>query len=252
MMKTLLAAAAAAALMFAGTANAGPPVKNIVLVHGAFADGSSWNKVIPLLQAKGFNVTSVQHPMNTLADDVAAVKRAIAVQDGPLILAGHSWGGAVITESGNDPKVAGLVYVSAFAPDVGESLNALGAGKPPMPAIAALLVDQQGFGRLPTEAVLRHFVQDLPRAEGLVVAATQGPAHVGLFDTKLTTAAWKGRPTWFIVAKRDNVIAPDAERFFAKRMNATTLELDSDHVPMLSKPVEVTNVIIEAATKAAR
>lgn len=252
MMKTLLAAAAATAMMFAGAAHAGPPVKNIVLVHGAFADGSSWGKVIPLLQAKGFNVTAVQHPMNTLADDVAAVKRALAVQDGPVILAGHSWGGAVITEAGNDPKVVGLVYVSAFGPDVGESLNALGAGKPPMPAIAALQVDKEGFGRLPTEAVLRHFVQDLPRAEGLVVAATQGPAHVGLFDTKLTVAAWKGRPSWFIVAKRDNVIAPDAERFFAKRMNATTIELDSDHVPMLSKPNDVTNVIMEAATKAAR
>jgi pimeloyl-ACP methyl ester carboxylesterase len=252
MMKTLLAAAATAAMMFAGPAHAGPPVKNIVLVHGAFADGSSWGKVIPLLQAKGFNVTSVQHPMTTLADDVAAVKRALAVQDGPVILAGHSWGGAVITEAGNDPKVAALVYVAAFGPDVGESLNALGKGQPPMPAIAALLVDQQGFGRLPTDAVLKYFVQDLPRADGLVVAATQGPAHVGLFDTKLTVAAWKSKPAWFIVAKRDGTIAPDAERFFAKRMKATTVELDSDHVAMLSKPNEVTNIIMEAATKAAR
>jgi pimeloyl-ACP methyl ester carboxylesterase len=251
-MKTLLAAAATAAMMFVGAAHAGPPVKNIVLVHGAFADGSSWNKVIPLLQAKGFNVTSVQHPMNTLADDVAAVKRALAVQDGPVILAGHSWGGAVITEAGNDPKVAGLVYVAAFGPDVGESLNAIGKGKPPMPAIAALLVDKEGFGRLPTDTVLKYFVQDLPRTEGLVVAATQGPAHVGLFDTKLTVAAWKSKPSWFIVAKRDGTIAPDAERFFAKRMNATTVELDSDHVAMLSKPNEVTNIIMEAAAKAVR
>jgi pimeloyl-ACP methyl ester carboxylesterase len=252
MMKTLLAAAATAALMFAGTVHAGPPVKNIVLVHGAFADGSSWGKVIPLLQAKGFNVTSVQHPMTTLADDVAAVKRALAVQDGPVILAGHSWGGAVITEAGNDPKVAALVYVAAFGPDVGESLNALGKSQPPMPAIAALLVDKEGFGRLPIDAVLKYFVQDLPRADGLVVAATQGPAHVGLFDTKLTVAAWKSKPSWFVVAKRDGTIAPDAERFFAKRMKATTVELDSDHVAMLSKPNEVTSVIMEAATKAAR
>src|SRR5262245_4283453 len=171
MKKFLIAAAAAAAMLFTPAAIAAPPVKNIVLVHGAFADGSSWGKVIPMLQAKGFNVTSVQHPMTTLAEDVAAVRRALDVQDGPAILAGHSWGGAVITESGDHPNVAGLVYVAGFGPDVGESLNLLGAGKPPMPAIAALLVDKQGFGRLPTEAVLKHFVQDLPRAEGLIVAA---------------------------------------------------------------------------------
>lgn len=250
MKTTLFAIAAAAAILIGGAANAAPPVKNIVLVHGAFADGSSFSKVIPILQAKGFNVTAVQHPMTTLAEDVAAVKRAIAVQDGPVILAGHSWGGAVITESGNDPKVAGLVYIAAFGPDVGESLNALGQGKPPMPAIAALQVDKQGFGRLPADAVLKYFVQDLPKAEGLVVAATQGPAHVGLFDTKLTTAAWKTKSSWFVVAKRDQTIAPDAERFFAQRMKATTIELDSDHVAMLSKPKEVANVIMEAAQKA--
>jgi len=250
MKSILIAAAAAAAMLFAGSAAAAPPVKNIVLVHGAFADGSSWSKVIPLLQAKGFNVTSVQHPMTTLADDVAAVRRALAVQDGPAILAGHSWGGAIITEAGNDPKVAALVYVAAFGPDAGETLNAIGKGQPPMPAIAALQVDKEGFGRLPTDAVLKYFVQDLPRAEGLVVAATQGPAHVGLFDTKLTVAAWKTKPSWFIVAKRDGTIAPDAERFFAKRMNAKTTELDGDHVLMLSKPNEVTNIIMEAAAKA--
>jgi pimeloyl-ACP methyl ester carboxylesterase len=252
MKNVLIAAAATAAMLFAGTAHAAPPVKNIVLVHGAFADGSSWAKVVPLLQAKGYNVTAIQHPMNTLADDVAATKRALALQDGPVILVGHSWGGAVITEAGNDPKVAALVYVAAFGPDAGESLNAIGKGQPPMPAIAALQVDKEGWGRLPTEAVLRYFVQDLPKSEGLVVAATQGPAHVSLFDTKLTTAAWKSKPSWFIVAKRDGTIAPDAERFFAKRMNATTIELDSDHVAMLSKPNEVTNIIIEASTKAAR
>lgn len=249
-MKRMLIAAAAVAMMFAGAAQAGPPVKNIVLVHGAFADGSSWGKVIPLLQAKGFVVTSVQHPMTTLADDVAAVRRALAVQDGPVILAGHSWGGAVISEAGGDPKVAGLVYVAAFAPDAGETLNGLAKGQPPMPAIAALIVDQQGFGRLPTDAVLKFFVQDLPRAEGLVVAATQGPAHVGLFETKLTTAAWRTKPSWYLVAKRDGTIAPNAERFFAARMKATVTEIDSDHVIMLSKPNDVAKAIEEAARKA--
>jgi pimeloyl-ACP methyl ester carboxylesterase len=247
----LIAAAATAAMLLAGSANAAP-VNNIVLVHGAFADGSSWAKVVPILQAKGYNVTAIQHPMNTLADDVAATKRALALQNGPVILVGHSWGGAVITEAGNEPNVAALVYVAAFAPDVGETLNGLGKGQPPMPAIAALLVDKEGWGRLPTEAVLKHFVQDLPKAEGLVVAATQGPAHVSLFDTKLTTAAWKAKPSWFIVAKRDGTISPDAERFFAKRMKATTTELDSDHVAMLSHPNEVAAVIMEAAARAAR
>lgn len=252
MKNALIGIAAAAALMFAAPIQAAPPVKNIVLVHGAFADGSSWSKIIPILQARGFNVTAVQNPLTTLADDAASTRRAIALQDGPVILVGHSWGGAVITEAGNDPKVAGLVYVAAFGPDAGESLNALGKGQPPMPAIAALQVDKEGFGRLPTDAVLKYFVQDLPKAEGLVVAATQGPAHVTLFDTNLSAAAWKSKPSWFVVAKRNGTIAPDAERFFAKRMNATTIELDSDHVAMLSKPNEVATIIMDAAAKAAR
>lgn len=252
MKNALIGIAAAAAMVFAAPAQAAPPVKNIVLVHGAFADGSSWSKTIPILQAKGFNVTAVQNPLTKLADDAASTRRAIALQDGPVILVGHSWGGAVITEAGNDPKVAGLVYVAAFGPDAGESLNALGKGQPPMPAIAALQVDKEGFGRLPTDAVLKYFVQDLPKAEGLVVAATQGPAHVTLFDTKLSVAAWKSKPSWFVVAKRNGTIAPDAERFFAKRMNATTIELDSDHVAMLSKPNEVATIIMDAAAKAAR
>ena len=252
MKNALIGIAVAAALILTAPAQAAPPVKNIVLVHGAFADGSSWSKVIPILQARGFNVTAVQNPLTKLADDAASTKRAIALQNGPVILVGHSWGGAVITEAGNDPKVAALVYVAAFGPDAGESLNALGRGQPPMPAIAALQVDTEGFGRLPTDAVLRYFVQDLPQAEGLVVAATQGPAHVTLFDTKLSVAAWKSKPSWFVVAKRDGTIAPDAERFFAKRMNATTTELDSDHVAMLSKPNEVAAVIMDAAAKATR
>lgn len=252
MKNALIGMVAAAALLLTVPAQAAPPVKNIVLVHGAFADGSSWSKIIPILQAKGYNVTAVQHPMNTLADDVAATKRALALQNGPVILVGHSWGGAVITEAGNDPKVAALVYVAAFGPDVGESLNGLGKGQPPMPAIAALQVDKEGFGRLPTDAVLKHFVQDLPKSEAMVVAATQGPAHVSLFDTRLTQAAWRTKPSWFIVAKRDGTISPNAERFFAQRMKAIAVELDSDHVAMLSKPNQVADVIIDAATKVAR
>jgi len=192
----------------------------------------------------------VQNPLSTLAADVAATKRALAAQDGPAILAAHSWGGVVITEAGDDPKVAALVYVAGFGPDVGETINTLGKGQPPSPAIQTLVVDKEGFGVLSTEGVLKHFVQDLPKAQGLVVAATQGPTHVGLFDAKLTVAAWKTKPAWFVVAKRDQTISPDAERFFAKRMKATTTELDSDHVAMLSHPKQIAAVIMEAAAKA--
>src|SRR6185295_10470769 len=149
--------------------------KNVVLVHGAFADGSSWSKVIPILQAKGYNVTAVQNPLTSLADDVAATKRALARQNGPVILVGHSWAGVVITEAGMDPKVVGLVYVAAFAPDEGETAGDLGKPYPPPPALAAPIVDNQGFMTLSTDAVLKHFASDLPPAEARVVAATQGP-----------------------------------------------------------------------------
>src|SRR5262249_29142648 len=156
-------------------AAAAPAIKNIVLVHGAFADGSSWAKVVPLLQEKGFHVTAVQNPLTSLADDVAATQRALAQQDGPVILVGHSWGGVVITEAGTDPKVAGLVYVAAFGPDQGEVVGDLGKAYPPPPALAAPIVDKQGFLTLPTDAVVKHFASDLPEKEALVVAATQGP-----------------------------------------------------------------------------
>jgi pimeloyl-ACP methyl ester carboxylesterase len=192
----------------------------------------------------------VQNPLTSLADDVAATRRAITAADGPVILAGHSWGGAVITEAGNDPKVVGLVYVAAFGPDAGETLTALGKGQPPTPALQRLVVDKEGFGRLSTEAVLNYFVQDLPKPQAQVIAATQGPTHVSLFDTKISKAAWHDRPSWYVIAKRDGTISPDAERFFAQRMHATTTELDSDHVAMLSKPKDVAAVIITASQTA--
>lgn len=250
MSKLLALVAAAAIALTTSNASATPAVKNIVLVHGAFADGSSWGNVIPILQAEGYNVVAVQNPLTSLADDVAATRRAIAAADGPVILAGHSWGGAVITEAGNDPKVVGLVYVAAFGPDAGETLTGLGKGQPPTPALQRLIVDKEGFGRLSDEAVLKFFVQDLPRAQAQVIAATQGPTHVSLFDTKITNAAWHDRPSWYVVAKRDGTISPDAERFFAQRMHAATTELDSDHVAMLSKPKDVAAVIVTAARAA--
>jgi pimeloyl-ACP methyl ester carboxylesterase len=225
------------------------PVKNIVLVHGAFADGSSWSRMIPILQAKGYKVTAVQNPLTSLADDVAATNRALAQQDGPVILVGHSWAGVVITEAGMDPKVVGLVYVAAFAPDEGEAVGELNKAYPAPPAFAAPIVDKDGFMTLPADAFLK-FASDLPASEARVAWATQGPIHVSAFAAKVTAAAWKTKPSWFIVSKLDNAIAPDEERFFAKRMKATTTELNTSHVPMLSQPKAVAAVIMDAATKA--
>src|SRR6267154_2438673 len=172
---TKLSMTIAALALSAGTlptlAQPAEPVRNIVLVHGAFADGSSWSKVIAILQAKGFNVTAVQNPLTSLADDVAATNRALALQKGPVILVGHSWAGAVITEAGVDPKVAGLVYVAAFAPDAEEVIGDLGKSYPPPPVFAAPIIENEGFISLPTETVVKHFASDLPAAEARVLAA---------------------------------------------------------------------------------
>jgi pimeloyl-ACP methyl ester carboxylesterase len=224
------------------------PVKNIVLVHGAFADGSSWAKVIPILQAQGYNVTAVQNPLTSFADDVAATQRALALQDGPVILVGHSWAGVVITEAGMDPKVVGLVYVAAFAPDQGETVGDLGKPYPPPPATP--IADKAGFLSLSTDTVVKHFASDLPASEARVVAATQGPIAASAFGAQVSGAAWKTKPSWYIVSKLDGAIAPDEERFFAKRMKATTTELNASHVSMLSQPKAVAAVIMDAAAKA--
>jgi len=255
-MNVLLSLTAAIGIVFSAAASAAPtavhpPVKNIVLVHGAFADGSSWAKVIPILQAKGYNVVAVQNPLTSLADDVAATHRALALQNGPVILVGHSWGGAVITEAGTDPKVAALVYVAAFGLDAGESVGEVGKGYPPQPSFKDPIVDKQGFMTLNTDAFVKHFASDLPAVEAKVLAAAQGPTSTSVFGSKISTPAWKTKPSWYIVGKKDEAIAPDEERFFAKRMKAATTELDTSHVPMLSKPNEVAVIIMEAAAKAA-
>jgi pimeloyl-ACP methyl ester carboxylesterase len=225
-------------------------VKNIVFVHGAFADGSSWARVIPILQAKGYNVTSVQNPLTSLADDVAATQRAIARQDGPVILVGHSWAGVVITEAGMDPKVVGLVYVAAFAPDQGETVGELGKNYPAPPALASPNVDDKGFLTLSADA-FKKFGSDLPVGEALVAAATQGPIAASAFGAQVSGVAWKSKPSWYIVSTLDQAIAPDEERFFAKRMKAATTELKASHVSMLSQPKAVATVIMDAAANAA-
>lgn len=223
-------------------------VHNIVLVHGAWADGSSWDKVIPLLEKKGFHVTAVHLPFTTLADDAAAVKRAVALEDGPVLLVGHSYGGAVITEAGNDPKVAGLVYVAAFAPDAGHSAGDLNASVPPTPGAKEFRPDANGYLRLTDKGIAEDFAQDLSAPEKKILAATQGqtsgPNELG---AKVSAAAWKDRPTFYIVADNDRMISPDLEKQMAAQMHAKTIHIASSHVPMLSHPTEVAAFISEAA-----
>lgn len=221
--------------------------KTVVLVHGAFADGSSWAKVIPLLEAKGLNVVAVQNPLSSLAADVDATKRVIDAQAGPVILVGHSWGGVVISQAGVDDKVKALVYVAAFASPKGMSVNDLGAGQPPPPWAAALQPDSGGYLRLSAEGVAKYFAQDLPAGEISVIAATQGPTFAKIFDEKLTVAAYETKPSWYVVAKNDRMIPPPAEAAMAKAIGAKVTELSTSHVAMLSKPREVADVILTAA-----
>jgi pimeloyl-ACP methyl ester carboxylesterase len=238
------------ASLLAGTsaiAESGKPQRSIVLVHGAFADGSSWDRVIPLLQAKGYNVVAVHEPLTSLADDVAATKRAIDAQPGEVILVGHSYGGAVITDAGNNSKVVGLVYVAAFAPDTGESVNDLGKGKPPPAWAPGIRVDGGGFATLTPATVATYFAQDLPAVESKVIAAKQGPIALKNLDEKVKSAAWHNKPVWYVRASQDMMIDPEGEAQWAKRMNATTTSLNASHVAMLSKPKEVADAIVSAA-----
>jgi pimeloyl-ACP methyl ester carboxylesterase len=223
----------------------------VILVHGAFADGSSWSKVIAKLQSKSINVVAVQNPLSSLADDVAATDRAIDAAKGPVILVGHSWGGAVITQAGNDPKVKALVYVAAFAPDAGMSANDLGKGVPPPAWQKTLVVSKDGFLTLPADSVADNFAQDLPKFQTSVLAATQGAIAARAFDDKLSVAAWHDKPCWYIVSKQDRMIAPDAERSMARTIKAHVTEIDASHVPMLSHPDEVAEVIEDALASVA-
>lgn len=225
-------------------------IHNIVLVHGAWADGSSWSKIVPLLEAKGFHVVCVQNPLSSLADDVAATDRIVNAQDGPVLLVGHSYGGAVITEAGMNPKVAGLVYVAAFAPDQGESLGSLSKPYGPTPIGAELRPVDGGFLVLTKKGVDEDFAQDLSSEDKALVLATQGPLQSTIFGTPLTAAAWHNKPSWFVIAANDRAIAPEQEKATAKRMGSKTLTLESSHVAMLAKPKEVSDFIAAAAAGA--
>jgi len=223
------------------------PIKNIVLVHGLYADGSSWEKVIPLLQAQGLHVTSVQNPTTSLDADVDAVKRALAQEDGPTLLVAHSYGGMVISQAGDDPKVAGLVYIAARAPDAGEDYPALTRKFPAAPASAGLLWSADGFGKLSMQAFLNDFAGDLPRKEAATYYAVQQPMGKAITMAKTTVAAWRSKPTWYAVSTEDRTINPDLQRFMAKRMGAETIEIPSSHVSLISRPKQVANLILQAA-----
>lgn len=224
-----------------------PPVKNVVFVHGAWADGSCWNKLIPRLEAKGLHVAVVQNPLTSIADDVAATHRIINMQDGPVLLAGHSYGGAVITEAGTNPKVAGLVYIAAFAPDEGETLAGLAQNFPPPPLFGELQAIEDGFLLLTPKGVKEDFAQDLTDEEKQLIVVTQAATQGALLSTTITAAAWHTKPSWFVVSSNDRAIAPEQEMYTARRMNAKVLTLPSSHLPMLSHPAEVADFVIEAA-----
>ncbi len=225
---------------------------SIVLVHGAFADGSSWNKVIPLLEAEGFTVTAVQNPLKSLSEDVATTKRVLDAQKGDVVLVGHSYGGAVITEAAaGNSKVKALVYVAAFAPDAGETLGALGERFPAAPLGTAVVPDSAGFLYIDRAKVADVFANDLPKEEAALLAATQKPLAAAIFGEPLKAAAWKSIPSWYVVSTQDKAINPDLERFMAKRMNAKTKELKASHVSFISNAPEIAKVIESAAASIA-
>ena len=225
---------------------------NIVLVHGAWADGSSWSGVIRLLQQDGYNVTAPQFPLTALTDDVARLRQVLAVQTGPIIIAGHSYGGQIMTALGaGTPKVAGLVYVAATALDEGESIGeVLGSGEP-TPAIAHLRIDDQGFAWLPHDDFVKHFAGDIDPVQANVMHSVQQPLSASALGEVMGTPAWRSTRTWYAVARNDEAIPPDIQRRFAKRMDARVVEIASGHVPIVSHPDEVADLVRTAARSVA-
>src|SRR5271170_952160 len=230
-------------------AQKGSQVKNVVLVHGAWADGSSWSDVIEKLQDKGYKVTAPQFPMSSLVNDVARLRQVLALQDGPTIVAGHSYGGQIMTALGKDAQnVVGLVYIAAFGIDQGESLGKLSQG-PPTPALVHASVNKQGFMWLSEDDFVNHFAADVDHKKAKVMYAVQQPVAATAFTDIMGAPAWKSLPSWYLVATNDQAIPPDAERMFAKRMGATVVEVQSSHVAMTSHPKETAELIEKAATQ---
>ncbi len=225
---------------------------NVVLVHGAWADGSSWSAVVESLQAKGYAVTAPQFPETSLAADVARLRQVLARQTGPTVIAGHSYGGQIMTALGSEhPGVSALVYIAAFALDQGESLGAQLGGGPPTPALAHLIVDQQGFGWLPQDDFVAHFASGVDPVKANVLYAVQQSLSMSTFEDVMGEPAWRSLPSWYLVATGDQAIPPDAERMFAQRMGATTVEVDAGHLAMVSHPADVVNLIDAAAESTA-
>jgi pimeloyl-ACP methyl ester carboxylesterase len=244
---SLTVATAASSLLSPATfAQSAPRANNVVLVHGLFADGSSWSEVIPRLQAAGFNVTSVQNPLTTLPEAVEATLRVLERQDGPTVLAGHSFSGMIVTDAGAHQNVSALVYVAARAPDAGEDYAALAKQFPTPPASAGIVFDADE-GRLSEEAFLRDFAGDLPEAKAKALFAVQWPFRRALLDGRATHAAWRSKPSWYAVSTEDRTINPDLERFMAKRMGAKTIEVKASHVSLISQPEAIAALIQEAA-----
>ncbi|MGD0446744.1 MAG: alpha/beta hydrolase [Edaphobacter sp.] len=225
-------------------------VKNIVLVHGAFADGSSWSKVIPILEQMGYNAVAVQNPLLSLADEVAFTKRIIGLQDGPVILVGHSWGGTVITEAGDDSKVAGLVYVTAYAPEAGQSANDASGPFGWTEGQKQIRVDSEKFATVTSEGMLERIAEGLPLADRKLFFAVQGQSYGPMFDEKLTVAAWKTKPTWAVISTKDQMLPPAMELASSKTIGAVTTTISTCHMSILEAPDLVAAVIDEAAKNA--
>jgi len=240
--------AALAALVPRLSLAAGPilTARNIVLVHGLFADGSCWSEVIPRLQAAGLKVTSVQNPLTTLEESVAETQRVLDRQDGPTVLVGHSFSGMIVTEAGVNPNVSALVYVAARAPDAGEDYTALAKTFPASPASAGIVFDGDE-GRLTEAAFLRDFAGDVTEAKARVLFAVQEPFHKALLTGRTQHAAWRSKPSFYAVSTEDRTINPELERFMAKRMGATTIEVKASHLSLISHPREIADLILRAA-----
>jgi len=228
------------------------PVKNIVLVHGAFADGSGFDAVYKILKKKGYNVSVVGNPNTGLAEDVAATKMVLARQDGPALLVGHSYGGAIITEAGNDPKVAGLVYICAFQPDANETLLGLLQSGPPAPNSGILPPDANGYIWYDKAKYHSGFCADIPKEQAEFMADSQIPVNASVFGASIANPAWKTKPTWYVIGTEDQTIPPDGQRYMAKRSNSKVTEIKGSHLVFMSKPKEVADVIETAAKSAVK